>query len=320
MEEDHNKFFLEELRKKISEKNKLTNKLVEILNIKKESVYRRLRGEVSFTFSEIVKISQKLNISFDEFIGYHFFSKSLPFQLKLVEYYNTGETDYRMLQEFIDVLKIVRNGEYSEFGFASSGLPLHYSTLYPSIYKVYLLKWMYLSGNTEYIIPYSEIKVEENLSRIIQQFQEEIKQVKYTYFIWDQSLFSYLINDIKYFSNIRLIKREEIPIIKNDLYALIADMEYIAGTGKHSNGNKIQFYLANLNFETTHTYLETSEYFLTLIKTFTLNETVSLDKSVFNRMKIWLQALKRTSTLISESGEIQRMIFFEKQKEFVDSL
>ncbi len=39
------------------------------LDIAKESAYRRLRGEMAFTFEEIVKLSQKLEFSIDELAG-----------------------------------------------------------------------------------------------------------------------------------------------------------------------------------------------------------------------------------------------------------
>ena len=57
--------FLAELRKKIPQGAKLTNTLVDMLYIEREAVYRRLRGEVPFTFMEVVTIAKKLGISLD---------------------------------------------------------------------------------------------------------------------------------------------------------------------------------------------------------------------------------------------------------------
>ena len=46
----------------------------------------------------------------------------------------------------------------------------------------------------------------------------------------------------------------------------------------------------------------------------------SQHQEVCRDLKEWIQSLKRYSTLISQSGEIQRMIFFTKQREIVDTL
>ena len=55
--------FLTELRKKIPQGAKLTNTLVDMLYIEREAVYRRLRGEVPFTFVEVMTVAKELGIS-----------------------------------------------------------------------------------------------------------------------------------------------------------------------------------------------------------------------------------------------------------------
>ena len=41
----------------------------DILDIGKESAYRRLRGEMSFTLDEVIKLSVELRVSLDEIVG-----------------------------------------------------------------------------------------------------------------------------------------------------------------------------------------------------------------------------------------------------------
>ena len=48
----------------------------------KEAVYRRLRGEVSFTREEVALISRRLGISIDQIIGNHL-SDRVTFDLNL---------------------------------------------------------------------------------------------------------------------------------------------------------------------------------------------------------------------------------------------
>src|SRR5215510_8773831 len=43
--------------------------LTELLNIGKESAYRRMRSEIPFTFEEITKLALELDFSVDEIIG-----------------------------------------------------------------------------------------------------------------------------------------------------------------------------------------------------------------------------------------------------------
>ena len=45
-----------------------------------------------------------------------------------------------------------------------------------------------------------------------------------------------------------------------------------------------------------------------------------MDAGIFRSLKEWIQSLKKFSTLISESGEMQRIQFFKQQREIIDTL
>ena len=100
--------FLAELRKKIPQGAKLTNTLVDMLYIEREAVYRRLRGEVPFTFMEVMTIAKELGISLDNLTETDT-CKSRPFQLKLVEYANPLDADFRMMQDFVEIFACAEN-------------------------------------------------------------------------------------------------------------------------------------------------------------------------------------------------------------------
>ncbi|MCD7933353.1 MAG: hypothetical protein LUH15_19460 [Tannerellaceae bacterium] len=97
-------------------------------------------------------------------------------------------------------------------------------------------------------------------------------------------------------------------------------MESWATTGINDQGNKVFIYISNVSFETSYSYAQSPDFFLTMIMSFTLNEIASIDKVTFQRIKQFMQSLKRTSTLISESGEMYRIHFFETQREIVNRL
>ena len=116
--------FLAELRKKIPQGAKLTNTLVDMLYIEREAVYRRLRGEVPFTFMEVMTIAKELGISLDNLTETDT-CKSRPFQLKLVEYANPLDADFR------------------------TGRPVSRRTLFPNLFAVIIpvsRVFIYLNG------------------------------------------------------------------------------------------------------------------------------------------------------------------------------
>lgn len=57
------------LRAKMAFENHSTTELAEVLEISEDSVRRRLRGEVEFELSEIVKLLKFYNCTFEDLFG-----------------------------------------------------------------------------------------------------------------------------------------------------------------------------------------------------------------------------------------------------------
>ena len=85
-------------------------------------------------------------------------------------------------------------------------------------------------------------------------------------------------------------------------------------------GNDIRIYISNINFEATYSYLDTSTVQLSLIRIYSINSISTQDSEMFRGLKEWIQSLKKFSTLISESGEMQRIQFFKQQREIIGTL
>ena len=77
------KELINEMKERIPQGQNLANYLTDTLYMGKEAVYRRLRGEVAFTFDEIAVISHNLGISIDQIIGNHL-SNRVTFDLNLL--------------------------------------------------------------------------------------------------------------------------------------------------------------------------------------------------------------------------------------------
>lgn len=87
--------------------------------------------------------------------------------------------------------------------------------------------------------------------------------------------------------------------------------------GEFSNGKQAYLYLSNINFEATYSFVEKGSFQLSMYRLYAINYMDSQHPEICRAQKEWIQSLKRYSTLISQSGEIQRMIYFTKQREIV---
>ena len=295
----------------------IVNILTDLLHIEREAVYRRLRGEVPFSFSEIVKISRAFSISIDSIIGINN-SKSHPFQLKFIDYYNPTEVDYAMHEEFIGIVSATKDDVHSEAGYSVNMIPLTFSLKHEFIHRFYTLRWLYQFGDPGSCPRFSEISFPDRLKELFQRYLHDVQYFRSTFFIWDSSVFTNLINDIKYFNSIRLVSDEDVKLLKSEIADFLDYLEKLSIHGAFPNGHKVDIYISSLNFETAYSYIHANQYNITMIKAFGLNEVSSLDIDIFNKTRRWLQALKRTSVLVSGSGENSRIQFFEAQRDMLE--
>ena len=101
---------------------------------------------------------------------------------------------------------------------------------------------------------------------------------------------------------------------------LLDELENFARKGKFESDNEVNIYISNINFEATYSYVESSNVHLSMIRVYAINSITTQDIEMCKSLKEWIQSLKKFSTLISVSGEMQRIQFFQKQREIIDTL
>nr|WP_129731456.1 hypothetical protein [Parabacteroides goldsteinii] len=312
--------FIGAIREKIPHKATLTNTLVELLRLEREAVYRRMRGDVAFSFAEIAAISNKLGISLDNLAGTNP-AKSRPYQLSLVEYIDPIEDDYRMWGLYNERLKEAREDPASRNVECMNVLPAIFLLDYTHITRFYLFKWYNQYGHSDKTVHFRDIESAEKLLAVQRVTAIETKHIKNTTYVWDPLIFQYMVNDLQYYSSIRLIDMEDVRSIKQELLHFLNKLEILASRGTYSEtGNPIQLYISNINFDASYSYLETKNLRISMIRAFILNSVVSLDGKAYEIFYNWMQALLKSSTMISVSGEKQRILFFEKQRAIIDCL
>ncbi|MCD8193592.1 MAG: hypothetical protein LUD74_03410 [Tannerellaceae bacterium] len=308
------------LQRRVPERPKLVNILMEILLLEREAVYRRLRGEVPFTFAEVVTITRKFYLSLDEIIQMGG-SKSRPFVSHDIHYNNPLEFAYSMMKQMTRLMRLVRSYPGITGGEATKSIPQPLYLTYEKISQFFLFKWLYqYDPEVRQPVTFSSTHIPPALRAA------QLDNVRYarhveTIYILDYQLFDYLKRDIAYFEEIRIITREEIELLKNDLLALLDEMEELAERGSFSEtGKKIQFYVSNVTFDNSYCYIKTPIMNLSLIKAYTINVIASFDEPTFQTVQKHIRSLMKSSILISESNMMERIAYFDKQRELVKSI
>ena len=311
--------FMNALQEKIPHKATLVNNITDILVIDKDAVYRRLRGEVNFSFTEMALIAKNLGISLDNIARIENF-QTKPSTVNISRQVNPTELDYEMFEGHVNLLKSIKDEPDTKIMEAANIFPHYLYQDFDYLTRFYRFRWNQASkyGNLR---PFHETIEPERLRKLQYDTGTYSRHIKSTLYVLDHLIFQRLVTNIRYFARIHLIRADDVALIKKDLMAFVDYLENIAVKGKYEDtGNEVSIYISDINFETNYSCLKTKNITLTLFRIFILNAVVSFDGEIFNETSAWIYALQRMSTMISVSGEKVRSIYFETQRKAIDTL
>jgi len=311
--------FLEKLYNKFPKRVDLAHALMDILFIEREAVYRRLRGDVAFTVSEVIKIASEWNISLDEIA--HCATNNVSFTMKSINYVDPSK------EEMIEIVKRIRRIEHfenspdAECMEICNKLPRSLTAGFSSLYRFDIFRWAYQYGNMDERPLFSQITFSEQFFKELTHYSKVIKQVANMSYIWDYMLFDYFVRDIQYFHSILLINDEEKKQIKNDLLTLLDYLFEVANKGSFPETNKkVNIYISKINIDTNYSYFYSEELRMCRIYVFEKYDLFSYNTEMLNNFRNWMQLKKRTSIQISEVDEKSRIEFFMKQRQLIETL
>ena len=311
--------FIAALKQKLPQKATLVNTVAEILETDKDAVYRRLRGEVNFSFIEIAAIAIKLGLSLDNIVGIITLDHK-PVQITMAKYVNPTDADYKMFSNYVYLLNSIKDQPDTLLLESDNTLPYTIYYDYDYFTRLNLFCW-YLGNNDGFDLPFHEITIPEPMRELQKKICEYTRHIKNVLYVWDRMIFQRIVNNVQCFARLRLIKDEDVLLIKNELLQIINEIEQLAVKGHYEDtGNKVSIYISDILFDTSYIALRSQYLFLSQFKTFLLTSNSSLDEEVYNKVSQWILALQRKATLISISGERIRADFFNTQRSIIDSL
>ncbi|MCD8041970.1 MAG: hypothetical protein LUH10_02805 [Tannerellaceae bacterium] len=319
MKEELNNNLIKAIQEILPPQVSIATRIMEILEIGKEASYRRLRNEVPFTFYEAALVACKLGLSLDQVIG-NFGSKTGVFNLNLVHTDKALNNYCNVLTRFKEYLELMVGNPTASISTVSNNIPFVLYLPYPNLIKFRLCRWLH---QTDKFRPGSSLKhifVPEEVQTLQNEIQYAIQHVPNTNMIWDTRIFEAFIKEVNYFHKLNYITGQDVSAIKEDLLSLLDKTEQIASDGCYSNGNRIHIFLSNIHFESSFTYLEKGDFRVCLLRLYSLNSIDTLHPEVCRSQKEWIKTVKCYSTLITESGQMQRIAFFKEQRKKLEQL
>lgn len=301
-----------------SEKEKVASVLSDILCLGKESVYRRLRGEVRFSFEEVALISRALSFSVDNIIGSQANEKAI-FEINHVDTQQTNVAYIKRFENQIKIIKKINKDKDSHLKCAFSNFPFFFYLHYENLSKFRMFKNAYQIKKMR-PSPFKEFMMEKDLFNTQKIFISELRKIRHSSIIISQDIFASVVREINYFYYLNLLDDDDLHILKDELNALLEELYTIAVSGQYANGAEVYLYLSNVDIEASYVLIEGSGVSQAHLAIYGISGINTQDKNIRDIHNEWIESLKRYSTLITFGGEIQRHNFFKDQRNIINTL
>lgn len=302
-----------------NEQTSVVEETMDILNLKRAAVYKRMNGDTALTTSELVKISEHFDCSLDTMF---FQNKFISFRHPFMQMPRTKSIDF--LTVISGYLETLRSQKKSELTYLANELPFFYYISRKYIFNFLLSVWNHLHWEEGALI----INENAHLDKNIEGFRVEIADYYDSHpvtEIWNSNMLSNLFQQIVFCITIRAFA--DISFVDKlmvDIQNLIHHLKSIAIQGIRKShgeneqvdlkiylnefGNYLDIILYNgENFQSTFIGFDYPQFIVTKSNEF------------YQYAHHWMQKIKKRSVLISSEGLQYRELFFIKmERDFED--
>jgi len=293
--------------------------LIKILEISKESAYRRLRGDIPFTFEEMSKLSLDLDFSMDELIA-------KPGETRVLVNMQTGTDDdpsnafSKRFEQYYKFLLHLEDYPNVDTVFTLNYIPVIASVYYRSMFKFFYFKWLHKNHETSLRLNYSDVILSDEIEELRKKVRfSTLNSANKITLILDSNFFVSLMSEIQYYHRRKLINDEDFEMLKNDVIHFVEMLEASAQTGVFGQNAKINIYLSSMNIEANTVFVKYNGNETSFIYTFSINPINITNPAISEKHKKWIDSVKKYSTLITQSNEMLQAEYFDKQREFINS-
>ena len=293
--------------------------LIKILEISKESAYRRLRGEIPFTFEEMSKLSLDLDFSMDELIAKPGESKVL-INMQTYPDDDPSTVFLKRLEQYYKFLLHLEDYPTVETVFTLNRVPLIASVYFKDLFKFFYFKWLHKNHEASFKLNYSDVVIPDEIEELRKKVRfSTLHCANKITLILDSNFFVSMMNEIQYYHKRRLINDEDLENLKRDILALVEYLETSAQTGVFGQNAQMNIYLSAMNIEANTAHVKYNGNETSFIYAFSINPISITNPAIGEKHKKWINSVKKYSTLVTKSNEMLQAEYFDKQREFINS-
>ena len=304
----YQELLLKEIRRKIGDKS-LNDEIANILNISYDAAHRRTSMKSKFSLEESLVLAKNYSISLD-----HFMESENQIMAKKTKPIRTV-TD--LLNYFDDALLLLNDFKINpetEVYYSAKDIPFFYTISDSVLSKFKLFVWMNLMNEKDFMQPFDEFKLERysDKSDDLKSLYENLNVTE----IWNNTTISSVLNQVSFYTEIKILSKETAKIILKELKNLIQNIEKKA----ENNDKKFQIYAHDILI-LNNSILFKNEGKSSLFVPFNMfGYMMTEDQNTCDDALNFFQHQIKNSTSLSFSGQRDRKKFFNKMVDSIEVL
>ncbi len=309
--------FLEQVKKRLATNISLADEIAEILNISRDSAYRRIRGETVLSIDEAKILCDRFGVSLDILFGTP--AGIVPFRHLAVNHApHAFEKWLRTMLESLETLTAY-NGE-KEIVFTAKDIPVFHYFHYPDLCAFKMFFWM------KSVLDYPEFQGKKferslisgeyfTLGRKIWQTYNKIPTVE----LWVDETINVTLKQLEFYHDAGFFKtKEDIAVIFEQYSQLLRDICQQATDGYTFEKAPYSLY-KNEILIADNTAMFTMGNKKSVYISHNITEVLSTANEDFcQQTEAFIQNLQKRSIHISTTGEKERNRFFNSMAEKVE--
>ena len=306
--------FFEQIRKRLSPHVSFVDELAELLDISRDSAYRRMRGETVLSLDEVKKLSVRFKISVDSIISPS--ADSALFQYRAVN--NSDFTFKEWLKTIDENLSMLRSFPKGELWYFAKDIPVFYYFNSPllSAFKMYFWMSSVLRYNEYRNTKFSASSVQKELTALGRKIYDQYTSIPRTE-IWSEETLNVTLRQIEFYNDCGFFSDPSYGIQLCDEYAvLLSNIRSWAEIGyKEKKESTFDLYKNDLLIADNTILFKIGDKRMVFLPYNTLNILSTTHEAFCQQADDYLMNLVSKSDKISTSGEKQRNSFFNQMEE-----
>ncbi|MEQ8472509.1 MAG: helix-turn-helix domain-containing protein [Marinoscillum sp.] len=301
---------------------KFVDELESLLDISKDSAYRRMRGDTLLTFNEIRKISQHFGASLDTFFN---LSKDTVLFHKRMLNVNYGYLDF--LKSVLSSVKMIQQDESYHMTYVAKDIPPFHYFRFPELCRFKSFFWMrtILKEPTLANRTYDSNAISKEMMGVCAEIWNTYQQIP-SLEIWSDETINITLRQIEYSYETNMITSDQFKVLVNDIRSLLKIISKEAEEGRKMHPDPASQNLVNGKFELYYNEIEIGDntVFFSLgdrrmvMKTYNmLNLLNTTDHAFCENIEQYIKSVLQKSIPISNSSEKERLKFFNKMNQKV---